>query len=415
MNIRKILAAASAAVIALACLTSCGKSGSSSEKGDNGVKIESGDFSKTAVEVVADMKVGWNLGNQLDSVCSTPHESFMAEESWGNPRVGKELIDSVKAAGFNTVRIPVTYINHFGDAPDYTIDEDWLDRVKEVVDYVIDNDMYAIINIHHDGSTNVTGKWIDIAADDQTQVLDQFEKMWTQIAEKFKGYDEHLIFESMNEIMEDGNYNAPKNENTYKNINALNQKFVDTVRKTGGNNDKRYLLVPGYNTNIGFTAEGAFEEGGFIPPTDTAENKLMISVHFYDPWTYAGEGSTDQWGYKAEKGKADNWGQEDFLTDRMDLLKTTFVDKGYGVIIGECGAVYQAEELEPYREYYIEYMTQAAVSRGMCPVFWDNGSRSSGTEAFGLFNRSMPYDQLYPNVIEKIMKAANGGDYRVEF
>ena len=165
---------------------------------DEDTQTKPADFSKSAVDFVKDMGVGWNLGNSLDAY----KDGKGNETAWGNPYITKELIRAVQDAGFRTIRIPVTYMGQIGAAPDYTIDEKWLDRVQVVVDVALETGMYVIINIHHDGNNDMeNGAWIDISQPDQTQMQEKFKAVWTQIAEKFKGYDEHLIFESMNEIM----------------------------------------------------------------------------------------------------------------------------------------------------------------------------------------------------------------------
>ena len=225
-------------------------------------------------EIVEAMGAGWNLGNQLEaSVDGTPYET-----AWGNPTITQDLIDAVKAAGFDTVRIPVSYLNKIGSAPDYTIDSTWLDRVQEVVDMCIDNDMFVIINIHGDGYNSVSGSWLLCNGSDQTTIKAKYEAVWEQIANRFADYDEHLIFESMNEEF-DGTYGTP-NTTYYDNINDYNQIFVDTVRNTGSNNAKRWLLIPGWNTDIWYTAG----DYGFELPTDNyrssdiSSNRIMISV-----------------------------------------------------------------------------------------------------------------------------------------
>ena len=176
--------------------------------------------------------------------------------------VTKEFISKVKAAGFKNIRIPVSYLKKIGSGPDYTIDSAWLNRIQEVVDYAISQDMYVMINMHGDGYKTVVGSWLIVDAKDQDSIKEKYKKVWQQIANKFKNYDEHLIFESMNEEF-DGDWDDPKPED-YANLNAYNQIFVDTIRQTGGNNSARWLLIPGWNTNIDYTV-GNY---GFVIPTD---------------------------------------------------------------------------------------------------------------------------------------------------
>lgn len=230
-----------------------------------------------SVKFSQNLMPGWNLGNQLEANSGgTPSET-----AWGNPTITEKLIKQVKAQGFKSIRIPVSYLSKIGAGPNYTIDSKWLDRVQEVVDMCIDNGLYAIINVHGDGYYSVKGGWLLCGepASEQKTIKAKYKKVWEQIAKRFKNYDDHLVFESMNEEF-DGTYNNP-NPEYYNNINAYNQIFVDTVRKAGGKNNNRYLLVPGWNTDINYTAG----DYGFKIPNDST-GRLMISVHYYDPWKF---------------------------------------------------------------------------------------------------------------------------------
>ena len=241
----------------------------------------------SASQLVADMGAGWNLGNTLEANIN----GVPSETGWGNPMVTQALVDKVKAAGFNTIRIPVSYLGNIGSAPNYTINTSWLNRIQEVVDYAYDRDMYVLVNMHGDGYKTVTGSWLICDASDQTTIKDKYQKVWQQVATRFQDYGERLVLESMNEEF-DGQYGNPT-QPCYSNINAYNQIFVDTVRRTGGNNSSRWLLVTGWNTNIDYTT-GNY---GYVLPTDqyrssavpASEQRLMISVHYYDPWDFAGE------------------------------------------------------------------------------------------------------------------------------
>lgn len=344
------------------------------------------------------MKIGWNLGNSLDSIDPSKSDTEV-EAAWGNPKVTPALIQAVADAGFGVVRIPVTWIGRFGPAPDYTIRPAFIQRVEEVVNYVLDRGLYAIINLHHDGAEGVSGQWISLVnasgqvdAAHDAKVIEQLEKMWTQIAKHFEPYGERLIFESMNEIKV--GYGQPL-QAYLDQVNALNRAFVSTVRATGGNNATRCLVVPGYNTNIEHTL------AGFVAPQDTSPGRLILSVHYYDPWSYAGAATTHTWGAGAPG--ADNWGQEDWVRSVVGKLKTTYVDKGLPVIWGEYGAVHQAG-YEQYNRYYVEYVTKAVHDAGMVPIYWDNGSTGSGEEAFGLFNRANN-TVLHPPILEAMMRA----------
>lgn len=363
-------------------------------------------------EIVEAMAPGWNLGNQLEaSINGKPGET-----SWGNPTITKDTIKMVKDAGFKSVRIPVSYLDYIGDKDSgYEIRSSWLDRVQQVVDYCMELDMYAIINIHGDGYTTVYNGWLmsrpetsgrngvkpePYTAEEQLEVNKKFELVWKQIATRFKNYDEHLIFESMNEVF-DGSYSAP-DEEKYAQINTYNQIFVDTVRKTSTNNSKRWLLIPGWNTDINYTA-GNY---GFKIPTDTNrdssipanEQRIMISVHYYNPWDFCGEG----------KFSKTEWGTDDeikALTDNFDLCYSKFVNKGYPVIIGECGAVDQ-NNIDS-RVKWISTVCKTARSRGMVPVYWDNNGHGTGPDKFGLFDRTTK-KVTQPEMIKAIMDAYVG-------
>lgn len=359
-----------------------------------------------ADEIVAAMGPGWNVGNQLEaSTNGTP-----SEIAWTGTVITPKLIQTVKENGFQSVRIPVSYLSKIDDANGYTIDADWLDRVQEVVDYCIAEDLYVIINIHGDGYSTVTGGWLLPDAADQEPILEKYAAVWKQIAEKFKDYDEHVIFESMNEI----GAHASCTKQLYENINAYNQTFLDTIRQTGGNNDKRWVLIPGYNTNITETASNS----NFVIPEDTylssevpsGEHRIMISVHYYDPWSFCG-GDTDdatQWGVDAESGKTANWGDEAYLEQQFKALYDAFTSKGYPVIIGEYGAIDKshADELSAsFRAYFCKSVCQTAKKYGCIPVYWDNGY--NGKYGFGLFNRST-CEVTQPEIIAAIMSVYSG-------
>ena len=348
-----------------------------------------------AMNFASKLMPGWNLGNQLEAVSgSTPSET-----AWGNPVITEKLIKAVKAAGFKSIRIPVSYLSKIGSAPNYTIDSAWLDRVQEVVDMCIDNGLYAIINVHGDGYYSISGGWLLCAESDQKEIKAKYEKVWSQIAARFKNYDEHLIFESMNEVF-DGNYNGPTAE-YYANINAYNQIFVDTVRKSGGQNANRYLLVPGWNTDINSTVEGT----DFKLPTDS-KNRIMVSVHYYDPYEFCLKESAKgifRWG-SGVSSQAVKWGKEDYVDEQFDKLYNSFISKGVPVIIGEYGAIdksYNDERSTTYRAYYYEYVNYAASKRGIVTVLWDNGY--NGKNGFGVFDRSTA-KQTQPELIKAILK-----------
>ena len=356
-------------------------------------------------QIVEAMGPGWNLGNQLESVTDNVPE----ETNWGNPVITEKLIQSVKAAGFKSIRIPVSYFAKIDDDKDYTIDSKWLDRVQEVVDYCIKNDLYAVINIHGDGYNTIDGSWLLCNEKNQTEIKKKYKKVWKQIAERFKNYDEHLLFESMNEEF-DGSYSEP-NKEYYQNINDYNQIFVDTVRKTGDNNTKRWLIIPGWNTNIDYTAG----DYGFKLPTDQyrdksidkEEQRIMISVHYYSPWDFCGGENCviTQWGNEADDpSKTSTTCDETYMKNQLNLMKTTFADKGYPVFIGEYGSIdktsYDSEN-EYYRAYFARKLCQLSRKNGCIPMYWDNGY--NGVHGFGLFDRTT-CEITQPVIIDAIME-----------
>lgn len=404
---RKFISRAAALLLAgvmTAAVAGCEKN-SDSEAKDTAKKWTELD----QTQITEAMGLGWNLGNQLEASSG----GLPSETCWGNPEITKELIDTIKAQGFKTVRIPVSYLDMIGDGPDYKIDTDWLDRVQEVVDYVVNNDMFAIVNMHGDGYYTVDHSWLLCAEDDdkQTEIKDKYGKVWTQIADRFKDYDQHLIFESMNEEF-NNDYGKP-DEKAYDNINAYNQIFVDSVRATGSNNEKRWLLLPGWNTNIEYTAG---DDYNFKIPTDKgckADGKrIMISVHYYDPFNFTideNKTAKTQWGKYAVKNY-DNWGQEDYVDSQMALLNEKFVSQGYPVVIGEFGAQDKTEKFADYNEfrrYWSEYLIKAAKKNGVVCVYWDNGY--NGNKGFGIINR-FDYTITQPDLIAGMMRAINSTD-----
>lgn len=342
-----------------------------------------------ASQIVADMGAGWNLGNQLEANI----DGYPGETAWGQPTVTQALVDKVQAAGFKTIRIPVSYLRNIGPGPDYTINSAWLNRIQEVVNYAYNRGMYVLINMHGDGYKTIAHSWLICDSSSQTTIRAKYQKVWQQIATRFQNYDQRLILESMNENF-DGQFGRPT-QPCYSNINSYNQIFVDTVRRAGGNNGSRWLLVPGWNTNIEYTA-GNY---GFVLPTDqyrspsipANERRIMISVHYYDPWDFAGEenGNITQWGRAATNpSKRSSWGQEDYLDAQMKKMHDRFVVNGYPVVVGEYGAVDKSSSDSSngrYRADYVRAVVATAKKYGAATVYWDNGH--TGQYGFGLIDR----------------------------
>lgn len=306
---------------------------------DNGMMVRD----LTSLELVRLMGNGTNLGNTMEATDSNikDHSAYpisAMETMWGQPETTQEMISYLKKSGFDTIRIPVAWINNGttyaegNDPSNYVIREDLLDRVETIINYALNEDMYVIINDHWDA-----GWWAMFGQEtdpNHQKAIDIYTSMWTQISERYKEYGYRLIFEGGNEEF-GSRFNdadatlAPEGatlstDEYYALANQVNQLFVDTVRATGGNNEQRFLLIPGINTNIDNTCDERF-----VMPTDTAESKLLVSVHFYDPWSYCGDGATGSWGIKA-----------DYEAINETLKKMTkFTDAGYGVVIGEYGVL----------------------------------------------------------------------------
>ncbi len=328
------------------------------------------------------MGMGWNLGNSLDAY----NNGVAGETAWGNKACTQATMDAIRAAGFRTVRIPVTWLGHIGDAPNYKIEEAWMNRVAEVVGYAEKAGLNAIINIHHDGAESKF--WLDVknAAVNNIKndaVKAQLKAMWTQIANKFKDKGNFLIFEAVNEV-HDGKWGWGDNRNDggkqYKTLNEWLQVCVDAIRATGGNNSSRWIGVPGYCTNPQLTIEN------LVLPTDAA-GRLLVAVHFYDPSDYTLEAKCDEWGHNAAKDKKLDYGDEDNVRSVFSSLQQKYVAAGIPVYIGEIGNVHRDNDrAEAFRKYYLEYVCKAAKTYGMAPIFWDNGSANTGRESSGLFD-----------------------------
>lgn len=341
----------------------------------------------SSVELTQQMGTGWNLGNSL--------EAIGGETAWGNPPTTPELIDAVKAAGFDNIRIPVAW-SVFSDEQNYVIDSDWMARVEEVVNYALDADLYVMMNIHWDGG------WMQPTYADQEYVNNRLEVMWTQIAEHFEDYDHRLLFAGTNEVMVEGDYGTPTEE-YYTVQNSFNQTFVDTVRATGGDNADRYLVVQGYNTNIDHTVN-------FVDiPEDPADDRLLMEVHYYDPYNFTLNESSDitQWGAIATDPEVtETWADEPYVDTQFQRMQTDFVDQGIGVILGEYGVIsrFNVPDHDTYRRYWNEYITQSALVHGLVPVYWDNGYAGNG--GFALFDRHNGA-QIEPELIEAILGIAD--------
>ena len=337
---------------------------------------------KNAVELAQEMGIGWNLGNTLEACHGM---DFASETLWKNPKASKRIIDGVKAAGFKTIRIPCAWNGYIEDQKTYKIKDSWLARVKEVVDYCIYNDMYAIINIHWDGG------WLEEnpTYEKQVEVNPKQKALWLQIATYFQGYGEHLLFAGTNEVRAD--YNMPSYENLEVQM-SYNQTFVDAVRSTGGQNKWRNLIIQAYNTNINHAID-------FLKmPVDPTPNRMMVEVHYYDPYEFC----------LKEDSSIFEWNEEDDSANRQfSRMKSHFVDKGIPVILGEYGAILRtslaAEDYKKHiesRNRYLYYVTKAALANKLIPIYWDNGV--IGNNGFGLFDRNTGR-QIHKDAISAII------------
>lgn len=316
-----------------------------------------------SIELIKRLKIGWNLGNTLDA---TGGSGLGTETSWGNPITTKEMIDLVKERGFNVLRVPTTWEKHLGSGPDYTVDEAWLDRVQEVVNYGIKNDMYVILNMHHE-------EWHFPSYDNEEKAKDILTRVWKQIADRFENYDECLIFEGMNEPRMKGTeveWNGGNDEG-WDVVNKLNAAFVETIREAGGNNPKRHLMIPTYAASSDPRSWQKFE----IPEDD----KVIVSLHAYTPYNFAlNEQGTDVWSLS----NSNDTGEVDRLMSNIDRM---FISKGIPVILGEFGArdKNNIESRASWAEYYIKKASEIGVP---C-VWWDNGAFFGNGELFGVLDR----------------------------
>lgn len=342
----------------------------------------------TAVQLASRIRLGFNIGNTM--------EAIGGETAWGNPLITQELIKAAKADGFNAIRLPVAW-DQYANQQTAKIDQAWLDRVKLVVKYCVDNQMYVLVNIHWDGG------WLErnVVPDKQVAVNAKQKAFWTQIATQLRDFDEHLMFASANEPSIDTATQMPV-------LMSYHQTFVNAVRATGGKNAYRTLVIQGPQTDIDKTMQ--MWTG---MPTDTVSNKLMAEVHFY-PWNFTLMDKDEVWGNQFYYWGKDNhsttdtahnptWGEEAYVDQQFLLMKQKFVDKDIPVVLGEYAAMLRTNLTgdalalhKKSRIYYIQYTTHAAVANGVIPFYWDVG---------GLIDRSNN-TVLDPNLLDALVKGA---------
>lgn len=327
----------------------------------------------TAEEAVQEMKIGWNLGNTFDA----PE----GETAWGQPFTTREMIQKVHDLGFNTIRIPITWHKHVSEGPEYTIDETWLSRVQNVVDYALELDMYVIINSHHDNDV-----YLPTEAN-REQAEGYLGAIWSQIAAHFEYADHHLIFQTMNEPRVTGTSYEwgvdTENEDCMQAveiINSLNQIALDAIRATGGRNADRFVIISPYAANAMSTLIDRFRM-----PTDTAENKLILSIHAYTPYNLCLNTQSEE----AEFGKS----HDSEIRKFMKNVNYRYVQKGIPVIIDEMGII---DKKNPEARYeWAKAYISAAREYGMVCCWWDNGAMNTSGENFGILNRRKL--EIYPD------------------
>lgn len=382
MNLKKAASVITAVGMAAAMLlTGCSSGDNGTDVSDTVSSADTGETVKaaksdestanelTAAEVIKLMGNGINLGNTMEAY---GHENYAKsgvdptsfETLWGQPVTTKEMIEDMKAMGFDTLRVPVAWTNGINyESGDYTIDERLMNRVDEIVNYALDADMYVIVNDHWDGSW-----WGMFGSEDEAvreKAMELYKSMWTQICEHFADYSYKLIFESANEELGDrlndkdvtGTEGVLTEDECYEKANEINSEFVKLVRSTGGKNADRFLLIAGYNTDIAKTCDGRYKM-----PEDTAKDKLLVSVHYYTPWDYCATEAINQW------GSPDDYNEQNSLFKML----TKFTDEGYGVVIGEYAVM--GKTTKPDTDKFYSNLLDNCDLYNYCPVLWDCSS-----------------------------------------
>ncbi|MGN0620788.1 MAG: glycoside hydrolase family 5 protein [Porcipelethomonas sp.] len=328
----------------------------------------------TSAEYAQEMGIGLNLGNTFEAYwedknnktagCAEIGENtpLNYETCWGAIETTKEAVDGVKKSGFNTLRIPVYWGNMMADDGTCTINEEWFKRIDEVVGYSLENDLYTVINVHHFDEFIIKNY-------EKSEAIEIAGNIWTQIAEHYKDYSDYLIFEGYNESLgSQRETDSFTEDELYSYVNEMNQTFVDAVRKTGGNNKNRMLIISGYWTNIDLTTGPEF-----LIPEDETDDRIMVSVHYIDNSIFwSNQIGNDRW--------------IEYSKEQCELLKSAFTDKGIQVFVGECTAKYEAERLAPNSKYQasdecLSIIMNMAADYGFIPVIWDvNDGMYSRTE-----------------------------------
>ena len=338
----------------------------------------------SSMELTKNMKIGWSLGNTLDANCADTldysKDQTASETCWGNVKTTEGLFTALMKDGFDTFRIPTTWDGHFGEGPDYKIDSAWMKRVHEVVDYAYKNGAYVILNIHHE-------KWNYAFANNLEKAKTILVAIWKQIAAEFADYDEHLIFEGLNEPRKVGDpveWTGGDSEG-WDFVNQMNELFVKTIRGCSGENAKRHLMIPTYAATTQDSAINAFK----LPSGD---NNLIVSLHAYTPYNFA---------LNNADGAVTTFDNPSELDSLFNLIKTKFISQNIPVIIDEFGAMSRENDAE--RAKWAEYYTKGAKAIGVPCVVWDNGIFEGTGERFGLIDRTT-FEIKAPEVVNGLMK-----------
>ncbi len=361
----------------------------------------------TAFELAKAMGAGWNMGNTFDA---TGGKGMSSEISWGQPLTEKAMIDGLAASGIKTIRIPVSWHNHITDKQNYTISSEWMERVKTVVDWAIEDGLYVIINSHHDNyerpseMPRANGYYPN--SDNLVESQRFLNNIWGQIATAFNnGYDEHLIFETMNEPRPAGTSSEwwfggdSRSIDAAKCLLQMNQTALDAIRATGGNNAKRFVMCPALQAS-----ENAASSSAFKMPQDTEPGRLILSIHAYTPYSFAMESPGERTFTQDHKNE---------LNTMFAKLKKKFIDNGYPVVIGEYGAT-NKDNLSD-RIAWFDFYISTAKSFGIPCILWDNGvwqvrqdkdGNPDYSEGYGYYNR-LTQEWYFPEIIQTIVEASN--------
>ncbi|MCL2638197.1 MAG: glycoside hydrolase family 5 protein [Oscillospiraceae bacterium] len=341
----------------------------------------------TGAQLMSEMGAGWNLGNTLDASGRDATSPMRQETAWGNPVTTPEMAQLLVDTGFKTLRVPVTWQVWIGEGPEFLIDEAWMNRVQEVVDYGIERDLYVILNLHHE-------RWHYPSEENYEAGKAQLIAVWAQIAEHFGGYSEKLIFETMNEPRGRENEWTGGTDESRGVINKWNQACLDVIRASGGNNEKRWVMVP---THAASADEPALK--GFVVPDDP---NVIVSVHAYVYWRFALNPQSARNDFDLDN--ADHLRPIDELFERLDRH---YISKGIPVVMGEMGCVNKDNPEDRIR--WTQYYTSVAAAHGVPCVWWDNGIKEKSRadeESFGIMNRR-DLDWWYPEIAQAMVDAFN--------